>query len=211
MARAQRAGLLIVLAAGLVSLATLVAGASPVPRLAASAWVIPAAPRSADAIVILGGGVTWPGALQCQSLLRLQRGVELYRQGYAPRVIVTGGVTAPDAAVPTEAKLMRQLALTMGVKPDDIVVEDRATRTYENAVRVAAIMRRGGWRSAVLVTDPVHMRRARLVFERVGILTHPAPSLMPGNRPTPGEGLTLLEDVAYEVLATVVYKLRGWV
>lgn len=155
--------------AGLFALATLGITASPIPGLAARAWAVRETPTKAEVIVVLGGGTTWPGVLLCGSLMRLQHGVWLYHQGYAPRLIVSGGGDPRHPAVPPEAELMRRFALMLGVNSEHVVVEPRATGTYENGTEVATIMRREGWQTALLVTDAVHMRRARMVFERLGI------------------------------------------
>lgn len=201
----------VLIGAGGGALLLLLVAASPLPSLVARAWAVSGAPTKADAIVVLGGGSAWPGVLLCSSLMRLQHGVWLYHEGYVPRLIVSGGAAPRDGAIPSEAELMRQMALAMGVQPGDIVVEDRSSRTYENGREVAAIMRREGWRSALLVTDAVHMRRARLVFQRLGILAYPAPSHTPSvQASTPGRGFALLEQVGYEMIATAIYKLRGW-
>lgn len=201
----------VLIGAGGCALLLLLVAASPLPSLVARAWAIGGAPAKADAIVVLGGGSAWPGMLLCPSLMRLQHGVWLYHEGYAPRLIVSGGATPGDGVVRSEAELMRQMALTMGVRPGDIVVENRSSRTYENGKEVAAIMRREGWRSALLVTDAVHMRRAWLVFHRLGILAYPTPSHTPSFQAgTPGQGFALLEQVVYEMMATAIYKLRGW-
>ena len=198
-------------ALGLVAAAMLVATVTPLPSFLARAWAVRGAPRKADVIVVLGGGVVWPGELQCGSLQRLQHGVRLYHQGFAPRLILSGA-SAGKEAVPPEAEIMRETALRMGVQAEDVVVEPRALRTHDNGLGVAAIMHRQGWRSALLVTDALHMRRARMVFERLGIETFPAPSSTAAVAfTTPGQGLAALEETGYEVAATLFYRLRGWV
>lgn len=209
--RSQRSRWIVLLfVAGFVALTTLGMAASPIPGLAARAWAVRGTPMKADAIVVLGGGARWPGVLQCGSVMRLQQGIWLYKQGYASRLVLSGG-RDPAAQVPAEAKLMRELALRMGVEPSAIFVDVRSSRTYENGTEVAALMRREGWRSALLVTDAIHMRRARLVFERLGIKSYPVPSHTVGiGSNTPSQGLAIMERIVYELVATVVYKLRGW-
>lgn len=184
---------------------------TPLPNLAARQWAIQADLQPADAIVVLGGGVTWPGHLLCDSVQRLQHGVRLYQEGYARRLILSGGTRRGDQPLPAEADLMAEIAVRLGVRPEDLVLERDSLRTYENGREVAAIMRREGWASALLVTDALHMRRARLVFDRLGIRIAPAPS--PTGEllaETPGGRLKVLESLWHELVGTALYKLRGW-
>lgn len=192
--------------------AVLLIAATPIPRALAHAWVTKAAPRSADAIIVLGAGVRWPAQLPCGALYRLQHGVRLYREGYAPRLILTGGAGPRHPGMDAEAVIMRNTALGLGVRPQDILLEQDATRTYENARNVARLMQQHTWTSAIIVTDALHMRRAHLVFQRVGIRAYPsAGRTMELEGGGPGNGLLILERLAHELGGLAVYKLRGWV
>jgi uncharacterized SAM-binding protein YcdF (DUF218 family) len=183
----------------------------PLASLAASLWEVGSPPSPADVIVVLGGGVTWPGELTCQSLVRAQHGAFLYREGLAPRVILSGGGKRGDARVPTEAQLMAQLVRGLGVPESAILIEDQSRRTRENATRSAALMRREHLRKALLVTDAIHMRRARLAFLKAGADVSPATCPTPWALALwPHQGLFLLGDLAYEVFALGFYKLWGW-
>jgi uncharacterized SAM-binding protein YcdF (DUF218 family) len=203
-ARLVRAGLVV---AGVL----FVVGASPLPQFLARAWVLNAPPRVVDAIVVLGGGVAWPGVLLSGSFSRLEHGVRLYHEGYAPRLILTGAANPRHPAVAAEAVIMRQTAIALGVSPEHIVLETRATRTYENGLHVARLMQGEAWHSALIVTDALHMRRAQLVFDRLGVRAYPSPGRPTGlTRRGPGSGLLLLERLGREIIALAVYKLRGW-
>ena len=190
----------------------LLACVTPLPNGVARAWSIGERPRTADAIVVLGGGVRWPDELPPDALQRVRHGVRLFRDRYAPRLIVTGGVH-PDAPGVSEGAVMARIAAEMGVPAAAILVEDRARRTHENGLFVADLMKRNGWESALLVTNSVHMRRAQQVFRRLGVRTHAAPSEWPSTHRmnSPAEGLALFEATAYELLATALYRARGWV
>jgi uncharacterized SAM-binding protein YcdF (DUF218 family) len=197
-------------AAALVALTVLGAAASPAPALATRAWTVSEPPRRADVIVVLGGGVTWPGYLMCDSFARLRQGVWLHDRGYAERLLFSGASGGAPRVRP-EAEIMREVAVQMGVPPEDIVVEPRALRTWDNGREVAAIMRREGWTSALLVTDALHMRRARRVFARQGIEAVPSPSYSPeliGH--SPAHGLLMLQEIGYEAAALLFYRLKGW-
>lgn len=193
--------------AGLVLLA-----ATPLPSWLAASWAVRGQAQSADAIVVLGGGVVWPGELTCRGLRRLQHAVRLYHEGWAPWLVVSGGRSPRAPEMPPEAVFMELVARDLGVPPDRILVERKSTRTRDQGVEVAALLRERGWSTVVLVTDPLHMRRARAVFRAQGLRVFPASSFSETVvARTPGEGLVAFEELAYEVAATLYYRVRGWV
>ena len=194
---------------GLFSMAMLLIAATRGADVIADAWGVDGSPRHADAIVVLGGGTTWPGELLCASVHRLEHAVWLYQRGYAPRLVFSGAGDTGYPDLPAEGEMLRRRAVAMGIPSDRIVTEPFATRTYENGTRVAAIMRTNGWQTAVLVTDAIHMHRARLVFERLGITVYPSASFSERSL-SALRGLILLEYVTYEVIGTMFYRVRGW-
>lgn len=126
----------------------------------------------ADVILILGAAV-WPDGQPSPILLsRVQAGVALYRQGYAPRMLLSGGL---GKLPPSEAEAMRRVAVSMGVPPEDILVEDQSLSTLANIRNSAEIMAARGWRSVLLVSDPYHMFRACRMAADAGLEVHPAP------------------------------------
>lgn len=126
---------------------------------------------AADAIVALGAQVHWNGRPSAALRGRVHRAVTLYLAGFAPRVVVTGGVGASGIA---EAAVMEALAVAWGVPADAIMLESRATRTLESAQAVGAIARRAGWMSVIVVSDPFHLRRTMLMFRSEGLAVQTA-------------------------------------
>ena len=108
----------------------------------------------ADAIVAISGDT---GA-------RAESAITLWKKGYAPVLIFSGGSSDPESVA--SAELMKRVAVAAGVPANAIVVEGTSATTEENAQRVAALMKSAGLRSAILVTSPYHQRRAALLFER---------------------------------------------
>jgi uncharacterized SAM-binding protein YcdF (DUF218 family) len=108
----------------------------------------------ADAIVAISGDT---GA-------RAESAIALWKEGYAPVLVFSGGSSDPESVA--SAELMKRTALAAGVPANAIVVEGASATTEENAQRVAELMRNAGLRSAILVTSPYHQRRAALLFER---------------------------------------------
>ncbi len=113
-----------------------------------------------DVIVILGAGLG-PALRR-----RVAHGARLFHEGRAGHLIVTGGAIGSR---PTEAEAMRALALKHGVPDERIIIEDKATRTFENALYTARIMDDRDWARALVVSDPFHLPRALFLFRRSGI------------------------------------------
>jgi uncharacterized SAM-binding protein YcdF (DUF218 family) len=128
---------------------------------------------TADCTIILGAAV-WPGERASLTLrARTARGAEVYRAGHTGHLILTGGV---GKYPPAEAEVMRRLLATWGVPAEAMVLEDQATTTAESARLCAETMRRRGWESALIVSDPWHTPRATRLFRREGMRALPCPA-----------------------------------
>src|SRR5262249_46324606 len=130
-----------------------------------AAWLgrpllVPPDLRPLPFIVVLCGGCRPPGRPNDAACARGAPGGRPYRRGPAPRLILSGGRRTPHR--PSCAPRMKVLAEQLGVAPDRILVEDRSSRTSENAREVATMLRAAGTSEVLLVTGPLHMRRARL-------------------------------------------------
>jgi uncharacterized SAM-binding protein YcdF (DUF218 family) len=119
-----------------------------------------------DAIVAISGGET--GA-------RTAEAVQLYQDGWAPRIIFSGAALDPSG--PSNARAMAKIAEAAGVPAAAILLDETSINTRGNAANVAALIRANGYRSIILVTSPYHQRRANIAFQRelggaVAILNH---------------------------------------
>jgi uncharacterized SAM-binding protein YcdF (DUF218 family) len=135
-----------------------------------SAMGTPAAYSPADAIIVLGRGVTPSGALPLPARFRVERAVSLYRLGVAPRLIVTGrwSLMTVDPPPITEARAMADLAIQLGVPTEAVFLEEDARDTIGNAYFVARrLLEPNGWRSVRVVTSDFHVPRAAWVFQKV--------------------------------------------
>ncbi len=91
--------------------------------------------------------------------------IALYHAGAAPFLVLSGG---GRRAVP-EADVMRRLALAGGVPAAALLLEPRSRSTLENATETARLLAARGDTAIVLVTDPYHALRARLLFRLAGV------------------------------------------
>ncbi len=120
-----------------------------------------------DAIVAVSGGDT-------QS--RAREAIELYKSGWAPRLIFSGA--AQDKSGPSNAEAMRDIALDAGVPADDVITEEEGETTRQNAENTLNIFVDNDISSVILVTSGYHQRRASLEFNKragstVTVRNHP--------------------------------------
>jgi uncharacterized SAM-binding protein YcdF (DUF218 family) len=121
--------------------------------------------KKADAIVAVSGGDT---------NARTDKAIELYQQGYAPLLVFSGA--AKDPKSPSNAKVMKERAVTQGIEPGAILIDEASRDTRENALGVKAQL--SEVERIILVTSSYHQRRAnaeiKLVFPNVEIINAPA-------------------------------------
>lgn len=129
--------------------------------------------QPADAILVLGAGVTRTGSPSSALIARVKHAVMLYREGYAPLIVLTGG--ARDAR-PTEADVAYRIARRMGVPAEAIIVEATSQTTTQNIVTVAPSLRERDVRSVIVVTSPFHAMRSRIIVHGEGFTVYMSPA-----------------------------------
>jgi uncharacterized SAM-binding protein YcdF (DUF218 family) len=134
----------------------------------------------ADVIIVLGcNTLSHNGVNPCISA-RAGHAADLYKEGFAPTIIATGGPTAgPDR--PTESEVLESVLESDGVPQGAIIQENRALDTIQNMSYSQTIMRQHGWNTAVLVTEPFHVKRATLIAHDDGMTVYPSPALNSDN------------------------------
>ncbi len=113
--------------------------------------------RPADAAVVLGAAA-WHQKPSPVLEERLNHAVELYRSGIVKKLIFTGGFG--ERAVMAESEVARDFAAAHGVPKRDILIETVSDSTKGNVREAARLMRAHQLKSCLLVSDPLHMRRA---------------------------------------------------
>lgn len=150
----------------------LVAGLAGLVALAVASLAVRADGRrerigNAPAIVVLGSTVRRDGTPSRRLVARLSRGLELWRQGRAPVIIVSSGVIRGI----DEAHVMKTWLLAQGV-PDSAVIEDPNGRnTWETARFVSRWLAERRGHSVIAVSQYFHLPRCRLALRRFGVDT----------------------------------------
>jgi uncharacterized SAM-binding protein YcdF (DUF218 family) len=130
-------------------------------------------PRTADVAIVLGAAVQGdrPSPVFEE---RIRHGVTLYRQGRVRRLLFTGGSAGGGEG--TEAAVARRVALAMGVPAEAILIEENSHTTLQNLVEARPVMQSAGLRSVLLVSDPLHMKRALAMCAGLGMDCTGAPT-----------------------------------
>ena len=130
--------------------------------------MLPHAGDPADAIIVLGGGIHRDGTLTNVSQARVQRALELYCQGVAPRLIMTGRCGAFFRKPVGEAVAMAALARANELPAQTVLVEEAARDTLGNALFTRdRHLAPNGWSRVHVVTSDFHYRRAATLFRDV--------------------------------------------
>ncbi len=118
-------------------------------------------PEKSDAIIVLGYGLD-ENQLPSEYLeARLQTALDLYNEGYAKNIIVTGGI-GPKDTMPV-AVAMKKWFLDKGVPSELVITEMHANNTYENFVYSKKICEERNFDKVIVVTNDFHMFRSMLM------------------------------------------------
>src|SRR6201988_2769980 len=128
---------------------------------------------NADAAVVLGAAV-WSNSVSPVFRERINHAIELYRRGKVRKIIFTGGQGNPNE--PTEAEAARAYALQNGVPKSDIIIEESSHTTFENIVYARQLARDNGLNKVLIVSDPMHMKRAITMATDIGLDAYPSPT-----------------------------------
>jgi len=137
---------------------------------------------SADGIVLLGGG-TDPQQAPRQMVEtngagdRVYYTAQLYRQGVASQILLSGGnIDWQGEVMTTPAEDMRAILVFAGVPREAMILQGGSANTAQDAEFSARMIREKGWNRVVLVTSAMHMPRSVWLFQQQGIQVIPAPT-----------------------------------
>lgn len=122
--------------------------------------------QRADVAIVLGAAIDQDRPSPVFAA-RIDHAIALYRAGRVKRLLFTGGRAAGDAA--SEAETARSYAMARGVPGAAIMVETASRTTRENLAFALPLMRDSRVRSALIVSDPLHLRRALAIADALGL------------------------------------------
>lgn len=180
----------------------------------ATAWIVSVAAvvvwgardqaEPSDAIVVLGAA-QYAGRPSPVLKARLDHAVELYRKRQAPWLVLTGGRGTGDTT--SEAAVGRRYALREGVPESAILLEGEGRTTTESLEAAAQIMRARGLRRAILVSDPFHMLRLKILATQFGMDVLTSPTRTSPISASRSESLTYVLGESLKVPATIALAL----
>lgn len=158
--------------------------------------------RRAEAIVVLGAA-QFNGKPSKVLAARLDHAADLYKQGLAPLIVVTGGKQPGDTF--TEAEASANYLAQHGVPGGAIERETTSSNSYDELAATARFLRERGINDVVLVSDPFHAYRINAIAHDVGLNAHVSPT-----RSSPVHGLDNAQALLRETVAVAAGRLIGY-
>ncbi|MFZ4718179.1 MAG: YdcF family protein [Ilumatobacteraceae bacterium] len=157
--------------------------------------------RPVDAIVVMGAA-QYDGRPSPQLAARLDHVVDLWDRGLAPLVVTTGSNRPGDRF--TEAEASARYLEERGV-PGDAIEQVGGATSYDSLAAAAALLAARGDDTVLLVSDPYHSLRIRLVSEELGLIAYVSPT-----RTSPVTGATAFWREVKEAAGVAVGRVIGF-
>ena len=122
----------------------------------------------ADVALVLGNTVHPDGTPSRRLSARIERTLELYREGYFPLILVSGGLGKEGH---DEAVVMREYLVQRGVPAEAILVDSEGLNTFASARKTQQLMSERGLSKALVITQYFHVPRSKLALKKFGIPT----------------------------------------
>lgn len=128
---------------------------------------------TSDVAIVLGAG-TNNGKLSPVFKERINHGILLYNKEIVNKIIFTGGYGKGQKL--SDSQVAKNYALRNGIPENDIIIEEKSSYTIENLKQSKQIMDSLGYSKALLVSDPMHMKRAMKLAMYYEIDCNPSPT-----------------------------------
>ncbi len=128
---------------------------------------------AADIGIVLGAAV-WGDSPSPVFEERIKHAINLYHNGDVKQLIFTGGVGNKDE--PAESEVARTYAIKNGIPEDNIFIETSSKNTFENITESKKIMDNIGVNSVLIISDPLHMKRAITMAKDLEMSAYSSPT-----------------------------------
>ncbi len=129
--------------------------------------------QPADVAIVLGAA-TANGKVSPVYRERINHGIWLYKNNYVDCLIFTGGFAQGNDL--SDACTAKKYAVSQDVPEDAIYIEEKSVITEENLEYAKVIMDANSMSTAIIVSDPLHMKRAMLMAKDYGIKAYSSPT-----------------------------------
>ncbi|MCB9230813.1 MAG: YdcF family protein [Bacteroidia bacterium] len=134
--------------------------------LVISIFGLTAKAAKSDLMVILGNKVEESGIPSKRLKFRLEKGLELYQQGLAGTILVSGGI---DKEGFDEAKVMADYLIEKGVPAEKIIQDNQGNNTFQSAQNCLKVVAEGQIESVLIVSQYFHLLRSEIAFSKSGV------------------------------------------
>ncbi|MGX7668747.1 YdcF family protein [Flavobacterium pedocola] len=129
--------------------------------------------KKSDVAIVLGGG-TANGRMSPVFKERANHSIYLYHKKTIKKIILTGGFGTGQSR--SDSEIAKDYLVAQGLPSEVIIVEKKSRYTIENLLEARQIMDSLGFRSALIVTDPLHMKRSITLAEALEMNCKPSPT-----------------------------------
>src|SRR5690554_3020057 len=129
--------------------------------------------KKSDVAIVLGTSIN-KGEPSSIFKERINHSIYLYEKGFVDKILYTGGIE--EGAVKSESEVARSYAMSRGIPTEDILIEEISKYTTENLSQAKRIMDSLQMNNALLVSDPLHMKRGALHAKNNEITFCPSPT-----------------------------------
>ena len=166
--------------------------------------------RNADSIILLSDGV-YTGKIHAgNNYQRMLCAYRLYKQGFADKIIICGGVVIKG--LPSFAEVMKDFLVEIGINKECIITETNSLNTYENIKYAKPILRQFDIKNSLLVTSSYHMYRSLAICKKLNVSVYAAPvPCYEKNLQHMTQRTRFILEVLREYGSIIYFKLRGWI
>jgi uncharacterized SAM-binding protein YcdF (DUF218 family) len=142
-------------------------------------WAVPITPlaelKSYDIGIVLGGAShiemedTNRVFLNENAGDRIVQAIHLYKIGKIKKILFTSGSASLTGNGLSEASQAKKLFLLLGVDKEDLILESKSRNTYENALFSAQILNQYSYKTYLLISNSLHLKRGLACFKKQGI------------------------------------------
>ena len=152
--------------------------------------------KEADAAIVLGAAA-WGDKPSPVFEERIKHGIWLYKNGYVDKIIFTGGKGKNDNI--SESSVAKSYAIKNSVPEKDIYIEEQSTITQENIMYASKITKENNISTVLLISDPLHMKRAMLMSKDYGLTAYSSPTPTTLYKTTKNKLIFLSREVFYYI------------
>lgn len=180
-----------------------------------------------DVAIVLGGMAEYNGDLDVLSLRRpgdrIFQAITLYKTGKVKKILISGDSGHLTDRGLHEARQMKKVLVSWGIPKEDIITEEKSVNTYQNARETKKLLDKSypEFKSFLLITSGMHMRRAKACFDKQGLKCTPYPTDLYTNRSgsyywdqyiIPNmHNFHLWQDLLKEMVGYVTYDVVGYI